>query len=74
MIAALEVDLYSNGLPTAGRANCRVLINVFGLFSMSLGMGELVSLPLENEDVQKLIASGALEIVDAPTQANTEVL
>lgn len=66
MIAALEVPLYSNGIPAAGRANFRTLTNISGLFGLFLRIGEVVSLPTEDEKVKKLISEGALELVDAP--------
>ncbi len=68
MIGALEVDLHSNGLPTPGRANFRCSTRISGLFGLVLQLGETVSLPVEHEDVKKLIASGAIEIIDAPRQ------
>jgi hypothetical protein len=61
MISALEVDLHANGVPTPGRANFRCATNVSGLFGLFLRQGEIVSLPVGNEDVQKMIAMGALE-------------
>jgi hypothetical protein len=70
MIGALEVDLHSNGVPTPGRANFRLATNVQGLFGLTLRAGETASLPVEDESVKKLIASGALELIDA--QANRE--
>jgi hypothetical protein len=70
MIAALEVPLHANGLPTPGRANFRTLTNVSGLFGLFLKVGEVVSLPTGDDQVKKLISQGALELVDAPE--NTE--
>jgi hypothetical protein len=72
LMAALEVDLHANGVPTPGRATFRCLTNIAGLFGLHLAVGELASLPLEDENVRKMIASGALEMIEAPP-AHTEV-
>jgi hypothetical protein len=65
MIAALEVDLHANGVPTPGRATFRCATNISGLFGLRLRVGEIVSLPLEDVKVQALIADGAL-VEDSP--------
>ncbi len=71
LIDALEVDLHSNGVPTAGRRNFRCLTRIGGLFGLSLLPGEVISLPFENGQVKKMIEMGALEIVEA-APGNTE--
>ena len=64
MISALEVPLYSNGVPTPGRANFRCLTNIRGLFGLFLRVGEVVSLPLGDVKVKELISLGTLEKID----------
>jgi hypothetical protein len=61
MAEALSVDIHANGIPTPGRAQFRCVTNVAGLFGLNLKVGEVVSLPLENEKVQQLVLQGALE-------------
>jgi hypothetical protein len=72
MIAALEVDLHANGVPTPGRANFRCATNISGLFGMRLRAGEVASLPVDDENVRKLMEAGGLEIIDNPTPVKTE--
>src|ERR1700722_12938571 len=65
MADALAVDIHENGIPTPGRANFRCTTNISGLFGLLLRVGEVVSLPLEDEKVKELVSQGALEKIDA---------
>lgn len=73
MAEALAVDIHADGLPTPGRANFRCTTNLSGLFGLYLKVGEIVSLPVDDENVKKLIERGDLERIDAPTSANSEI-
>jgi hypothetical protein len=72
MISALEIDLCANGVATPSRGTFRCVTNISGLFGLFLRVGEVVSLPTQDESVQRLIGSGALVILDAPAGVNTE--
>jgi hypothetical protein len=72
-IDALQVILYTSGnAAVPGRATFRCTTNIGGLMSMHLRDGEVVSLPVENPDVQKMIAAGALVPVDAQKLLTSE--
>jgi hypothetical protein len=64
MSEALSVDIHANGVPTPGRGQFRCTTNVAGLFGLNLRVGEVVSLPLEDEKVKALISQGTLERID----------
>jgi hypothetical protein len=72
MVSALEIDIFANGTPTPGRRQFRCNTNVSGLFGLALKFGEVISLPVEDENVKKLVASGAVELIDTPTPEGTE--
>jgi hypothetical protein len=63
LVSALEVDLHADDTKNSGRANFRCNTNIGGLFGLHLRYGEVVSLPLNDDDVRKLIARGDLELV-----------
>ena len=67
MVSALEVDICA-GRPTPGRANFRLATNVSGLFGLHLTVGEIISLPVEDPDVRRMIGAGAIELVEATAQ------
>lgn len=61
---ALEATLHTNIATTSeGRALFVARTNVSGLFGMSIKTGEKISLPIDDPEVQKLIARGAIERV-----------
>jgi|SRR5580700_1043774 hypothetical protein len=66
MISALEMDLRANGVATPGRAEYRAVTNIAGLFGVNVRFNEVVSLPVEHENTKKLVALGALEMIDTP--------
>jgi hypothetical protein len=72
MAEALAVDIYADGVRTPGRAQFRCTTNVSGLFGLFLRVGEVVSLPVDNENVKTSIALGALELVGEPISMNPE--
>jgi hypothetical protein len=64
LLHALEVKLATHSAATSpGRAFFVAKTNVGGLLGMNVKVGETLSLPVDDPDVRRMVASGALEQV-----------
>ena|ERR1700734_3014918 len=62
LLVALQSTLATqSGVASDGRAFFRALTNVSGLLGLNIKAGQTVSLPVDDENVKKMIARGALE-------------
>lgn len=62
MSAALESAMHTGSTaPVKGRAMFRAITNVSGLFGMSIQAGEVLSLPIDDPHVLRLVQAGGLE-------------
>jgi hypothetical protein len=61
---ALESRLHTtSGAPVSGRALFIALTNISGLHGLHIGAGEKISLKIDDPEVVRLVASGALEAI-----------